>query len=120
AEHLEGSYIDQGLLNRPNLVGVQPLWYLDNGSTTFELSVHHQQWHVRWILRECGITLTGPDPRTLVDPIPVDHMRAEVLATLHQVVYAFTDALDQPLTFVNSRYQVPERPRASHGALGMQ
>jgi len=82
--------------------------------------VHDQQWHVRWILRECGITLTGPDPRTLVDPIPVDHMRTEVLATLHQVVYAFTDALDQPLTFVNSRYQVPERPRAGHGALGMQ
>ena len=53
----------------PNLVGVQPRWYLDNGSTTFELSVHDQQWHVRWILRECGITLTSPDPRTLVDPV---------------------------------------------------
>ena len=104
AEHLEGSYIDQGLLNRSNLVGVQPLWYLDNGSTTFELSVHDQQWHVRWILRECGITLTGPDPRTLVDPMPVDHMRAEVLATLHRVVHAFADALDQPLTFFNSRF----------------
>ena len=104
AEHLEGSYIHQGLLNRSDLVGVQPLWYLDNGSTTFEQSVHDQQWHIRWILRECGITLTGPDPRTLVDPIPVDRMCAEVLATLHRVVHEFADALDQPLTFFNSRF----------------
>jgi len=32
AKHLEGSYISRGLLTRPDLVGVQPLWYVDNGS----------------------------------------------------------------------------------------
>jgi hypothetical protein len=104
AEHLEGSYISQGLLNCPDLVGVQPLWYLDNGSTTFEQSVHDQQWHVRWILRERGIALTGPNPSTIVDPVPVDRLRAEVLATLRLVVDEFAKALDQPLNFFNSRF----------------
>ncbi len=90
AQHLEGSYLSHDLLNDPDRVGMQPVWYLDNGSTTFEQSAHDQQWHVRWILRECGITLTGPPPSTLVDPVPVDRLCAEVLATLRRVVASRT------------------------------
>jgi hypothetical protein len=60
AEHLEGSYVSAELLARPDTVGVQPIWYLDNGSTSLERSVHDNRWHVRWILRERGITITGP------------------------------------------------------------
>jgi hypothetical protein len=104
AEHLEGSYMSVESLNRPDLVGVQPLWYLDNGSITFERSVHDNQWHVRWILRERGITLAGPAPSTFVDHVPVAAIRSETLATLRIVVTAFADALDQPLTFFNSRF----------------
>src|SRR5262249_15509018 len=69
AKHLEGSYISLNILNRSDLVGVQPLWYVDNGSTTLERSVHDNQWHVRWILRERGIVVSGPDPKTLLDEV---------------------------------------------------
>lgn len=104
AQHLEGSYINLDLLNDPDRVGIQPVWYLDNGSTTFEQSTHDQQWHVRWILRECGLTLSGPPPTTLMAPIPVEQLCAEVIATLRRVVAEYTEALDQPLTFYTSRF----------------
>ncbi len=104
AEHLEGSYISQDWLNRPELVGVQPLWYLDNGSTTFEQSVHDNHWHVRWILRECGIALVGPAPRTFVNPVSIAALRSETLAALHRCVEEFATAIDGPLTFFTSRF----------------
>jgi hypothetical protein len=104
AEHLEGSYISFATLNRPDLVRVQPLWYLDNGSTTFEQSIHDNQWHVRWILRERGITLFGLEPSTFVDSVPIEAMRAETLATLHLIVAEFGQTIDQPLSFFNSRF----------------
>jgi predicted nucleotidyltransferase len=32
--------------------------------------IHHDQWTINWyVLREKGVTLFGPNPRTLVDPI---------------------------------------------------
>src|ERR1700719_3506636 len=34
AEHLEGSYMSRDLFNQPEIVGVQPVWYVDNGSTS--------------------------------------------------------------------------------------
>jgi predicted nucleotidyltransferase len=60
AQHLEGSYIPRDLLNRADQVGMQLLWYIDNGSTVLERSLHDNKWHVRWILRERAITLSGP------------------------------------------------------------
>jgi hypothetical protein len=50
-------------LNRADQAGTQPLWYVDNGSTVLERSLHDNKWHVRWILRERAITLSGPDPK---------------------------------------------------------
>jgi hypothetical protein len=75
AEHLEGSYRSTDLLNRADLVGVERLWYVDNGSTSLERSVHDNKWHVRWILRERGTTIIGPDPKTLMHPIPGERVR---------------------------------------------
>src|SRR5215467_9618189 len=40
ALHLEGSYMHRGLLARSDQVGVQQLWFIDNGSTSLERSVH--------------------------------------------------------------------------------
>jgi hypothetical protein len=37
---------------------------------------HRPGWVIeRWVVREHGVTLTGPDPRTLIDPIGPDEMR---------------------------------------------
>src|SRR5438270_8855098 len=71
AKHLEGSYISLHDLNDSSSVGQKPLFYFDNGSTTPELSTHDNQWHVRWILRERGITLVGQKPETFLPAIPL-------------------------------------------------
>ncbi len=104
AQHLEGSYISRDQLNQSEGIGVQPLWYLDNGSTTFERSTHDNQWHVRWILRERGITLCGPEPKSLLASIPIEAMLAEVKATMRLIADLYVAEIDQPLGFWNSRF----------------
>jgi predicted nucleotidyltransferase len=37
AKHLEGSYISRSLLSRTDLVGVQPLWYVDLARRTLRV-----------------------------------------------------------------------------------
>jgi hypothetical protein len=104
AQHLEGSYISFNLLNRSESVGVQPVWYLDNGSTTLERSVHDNQWHVRWVLRECSIPLVGPQASSLLGPVPVEAIRAEISATMRLIADVFTAEINGPLTFWTSRF----------------
>src|ERR1051326_4213104 len=104
AKHLEGSYISISDLNNWNIVGEKKLYYFDNGSTTYELSTHDNQWHVRWILRERGITLIGPKPATLLPPIPLDKMYDEIKTTMLEVKKYFEDEMDRPLSFFNSRF----------------
>ena len=36
----------------------------------------------RWVTRERGVVVTGPDPRELIDPIGPDELRAAVLASM--------------------------------------
>ncbi len=104
AQHLEGSYITLALLNLPEAVGVQSLWFLDNGSTTLERSVHDNQWHVRWMLRERGVRLIGPDPTSLLEPVPVEAMRAETATAMRRIADEFAGEIDLPLTFWTSRF----------------
>jgi hypothetical protein len=104
AEHLEGSYLSSDLLNRADLVGVEPLWYVDNGSTSLERSLHDNQWHVRWILRERGITIIGPDPKTLIHPIPAEALRTEAVNGLQKLKRHFVAAINQPPGWFNMRF----------------
>jgi hypothetical protein len=77
AQHLEGSYIPRKVLRRLD-PDRRPLLYLDNGATEFALDNHDNTAIVRWLLREYGVILAGPDPRELVDPVTPDELRAEV------------------------------------------
>jgi predicted nucleotidyltransferase len=104
AKHLEGSYISITDLNNWNIVGEKKLYYFDNGSTTYEESAHDNQWHVRWILRERGITLVGPKPETILKSIPVNEMLNEIKRVMLQVMELFQDNIDRPLRFWNSRF----------------
>lgn len=104
ARHLEGSYISLHDLNDAATVGQKPLVYFDNGSTTVERATHDNQWHVRWILRERGITLVGPEPATLLPPIPEAPLRQEVSAALHLIARLFEAEIHTPLNFYNSRF----------------
>jgi predicted nucleotidyltransferase len=104
AKHLEGSYITRCDLNDWDTVGEKELYYFDNGSTTPEWSTHDNQWHVRWILRERGIPLLGPAPETLLPPIPVAELLAEMKGSMHIILRFFEESLDQPLNFFNSQF----------------
>jgi hypothetical protein len=81
AQHLEGSYFPKDVLRRHSRRGEQ-LWYLDNGSRSLVRSDHCNTVVVRWVVREHGVALAGPDPATLVDPIPVETLRHEIMDTI--------------------------------------
>jgi hypothetical protein len=81
ARHLEGSYIP-----KVALVRLPPpprkFLYLDHGSKELVRSTHDDSLVVYWSLREGGITLAGPEPRSLVAPVPVEALQQEVLDTM--------------------------------------
>jgi len=81
AKHLEGSYFPAAVLRDISRRGT-PLWYLDHGSRSLVRSDHCNTMVVRQVVRETGVTLAGPDPATLVDPIPVAALRDEFRATM--------------------------------------
>jgi hypothetical protein len=102
---LEGSYVPAAILRRwgetprdppgeprgpdwrdPGMSGsparAYPFWYLDHGSKTLVRSEHDNTQVVRWCLREKGVTLAGPPPRALIDPVPPAALRVEVRRTM--------------------------------------
>ena len=81
AQHLEGSYFPRGVLKDYAQRGKQ-LWYLDHGSRSLVRSDHCNTVVVRWVVRHHGIALAGPCPGALVDPIPVEALRQEILQTI--------------------------------------
>lgn len=107
AKHLEGSYISIGDLNNWSTVGEKELYYFDNGSTMFEQSIHDNKWHVRWILRERGITLIGQNPETILESIPLDELFKEIKTTMLRVMEVFEDEINRPLSFLNSQFGQP-------------
>jgi hypothetical protein len=82
AQHLEGSYFPKDVLRSYTQRGV-PLWYLDNGHQSLIQSEHCNTVVVRSVLLKHGIVLAGPDPASLIDPIPVSVLRQEILDTMH-------------------------------------
>jgi hypothetical protein len=81
AKHLEGSYFPREIL-RSYAHRSEKLWYLNHGSRSLIRHSHCNTVVVRWVVREYGVTLDGPPPRTLVDPIPVEVLREEILAVI--------------------------------------
>ena len=59
-----------------------PFVYLDHGANVLVRSEHDNTQVVRWSLREKGVTLAGPDPKALIDPVTPDMLRAEVRRTM--------------------------------------
>nr|MBA3401582.1 DUF4111 domain-containing protein [Actinomycetota bacterium] len=52
--------------------------YINRGWREMQWSTHCNTEDVRWTLRERGITLAGPDPRTLVAEVPADALRSRM------------------------------------------
>jgi hypothetical protein len=101
AQHLEGSYFPKGVLKDYSKCD-QLLWYLDHGSRSLVRSAHCNTVVVRWVVREQGVVLAGQNPATLVDPIPVEILRQEIRATLHDWGQQI---LAEPERFNNRFYQ---------------
>ena len=89
AKHLEGSYIPKDELRNYDKEALRHFdparrqyLYLDNCSRELIRSTHDNTLVVRWVLRQRGITLAGPEPKTLMDPISGDDLRQEIRATM--------------------------------------
>lgn len=82
AKHLEGSYFPTTVLREYAQRG-RWLWYLDHGSRELERSAHDNTVVVRWILRETGVVIAGPQPSTWIDPIPTEVLRQDILETIN-------------------------------------
>lgn len=78
AKRLEGSYPLASELRSLEGLG-KPWLYIDNGLSEMSWSTHCNTEVVRWSLRECGITIVGPDPKTLVDEVSADVLRAKMI-----------------------------------------
>ena len=83
ARHLEGSYFPAAIIRDYNRSG-SDLWYLDNGSNILVRSNHCNKTVVKWILREKGVVLSGPDPSRLIDLIPVGVLRRAILVSINE------------------------------------
>jgi predicted nucleotidyltransferase len=81
AKHLEGSYFPREILRDHSKLGME-LWYLDHGARSLVRSDHCNTILVRTVVREKGVTLAGPTPKTLVDPISDELLRADIFKTL--------------------------------------
>lgn len=81
ARHLEGAYFPKHILRDLESTD-QAIWYLDNGSLNFERSVHDNTLVNRWVLRENGVALAGPDPKTWIPHIPEEMLKTEVRQTM--------------------------------------
>lgn len=101
AKHLEGSYFSTEIL-RDHAERGRELWYLDHGARSLVRSDHCNTILVRWIVREKGVLLAGPPPKTLVDPIPDGLLRAEMFEAL---TYWGQTILDDPAPYNNRFYQ---------------
>lgn len=81
ATHLEGSYVSAPAL-RNNPAVTEPWWWVDNGSRDLVEDQHDNTAVSRWVLREYGIALAGPEPRTLVDVVSAEQLRVEAAVHL--------------------------------------
>jgi predicted nucleotidyltransferase len=76
ADRLEGAYIDRASLRR-----FEPgrRFLTIECETPLRWKVHETSWLIeRYVLREKGITLLGPEPKTLIDQISPEELRDAV------------------------------------------
>lgn len=83
AIQLEGSYISLPAIRRYDPAHtLHPNLERGEGER-LKMARHDQTWDVhRYVLRKCGITLTGPAPQTLIDPVGPAQLEQAMLINL--------------------------------------
>lgn len=89
AAKLEGSYLPKDLIRRHDPNG-PPCPTVNEGG--FLLDVRGSDWIIqRHVIRECGIVLAGPAPKSLIDFIPPEEIRQAVIGLLHEWWFPMLD-----------------------------
>jgi predicted nucleotidyltransferase len=82
AAKLEGSYIPRNLIRRHDPDG-PPCPSVNEGE--FFVDRRGSDWIIqRHVIRECGVILSGPDPKTLIDPVSAAEIRQSVRGVLEE------------------------------------
>ncbi len=82
AAKLEGAYVPKSLIRRHDPDG-QGVSTVNEGA--FYVAKLGNDWVIqRHVIRESGLILTGPDPKTLIDPVSPDDIRQSVLGVLRE------------------------------------
>ena len=82
---IEGSYAPLAELVSVDHLGREWL-FNDHGHRTLVWDDHCNRGYTRWILREHGVTLTGPEPRSFMAEVPADLLRAEARAAIPTLI----------------------------------
>lgn len=101
--NLEGSYISTHALRRfdPDHANYPHIEF--GFGERLKMVYHDQTWNVhRFILRERGITIMGPAPKTLIDPISANELRQAMLPALQGWA---THILNNPKEIAYREYQ---------------
>jgi len=100
---LEGSYVSQQALRRYD-PGNSLHPNIERGkSERLKMAQHDEVWNIhRHILRERGITIIGPDPKTLIDPVTPNDLRRAMLPALYNWA---TYMLNHPSEIGSQGYQ---------------
>jgi predicted nucleotidyltransferase len=89
AGELEGSYIPEGLIRRHDPAG-PPCPTVNEGR--FFVDRRGSDWIIqRYVVREMGVIVEGPDPKTLIDPVSPGEIRAAVLGVLQEWWFPMLD-----------------------------
>src|SRR3954467_5740933 len=102
---LEGSYAPIAELSSVAHLGRRGL-FNDHGHRPLEWDDHCNRGYTRWILREHGLALTGPAPRSFMSPVPVDLLRAEAAASLPTLLDDLATWIDIDRVAWGQRYAV--------------
>ncbi len=101
AARLEGAYIAQQILRHYLPGETSSAWLGSDGH--FAIEPLGSDWVIQsYVIREHGIVLFGPDPKTLIDPISPDDLRRAEQATLR---YWWAPQLENPVRLVSREYQ---------------
>lgn len=82
AGKLEGAYVPRGLIRRHDSNGA-PCPTVNEGQ--FYVASLGSDWIIqRYVVREMGVVVEGPEPKTLIDFVMPDDIRRSVMGILHE------------------------------------
>jgi hypothetical protein len=101
--NLEGSYVSKHAVRQHDPEHTK-FPNIERGfGERLKMAHHDETWNIhRSILRKCGITILGPAPITLIDPLSPDQLRQAMLPALHNWA---TQILNNPDEIAHQGYQ---------------